>query len=119
MKEETCLDLATLEKLRNLGGAEFVTKMINLFFEYVPVKISEARTAGLAGDLLGVQRAVHPIKSSAGNVGARHVRCIASQIEQLALEKKEESIPSLLRDLDEAYSQAKTHLEQHRNGMEA
>ena len=58
--------------------------MIDLFLEYAGQKIVEARAAQVAGNLTGVEKAVHPIKSSAGNVGARRIQELALQIEELA-----------------------------------
>ena len=56
MNAEPCLDVATLEKLTQIGGKEFATEMINLFLSYVPKKLAEARAAGQTGDRLGPVR---------------------------------------------------------------
>ena len=117
MNPETCLDVASLEKLINIGGREFATKMIDLFLSYIPERLAEARAAVQAGDLVRVQRAVHPIKSSAANIGAQPLRDLAAHIEQLAIDQRGESLAALLGELDAAYAQVKARLEQQRETL--
>ena len=117
MNAEPCLDVATLEKLTQIGGKEFATEMINLFLSYVPKKLAEARAAGQTGDRLGVRNAVHPIKSSAANIGARPMRDLAARIEQLASEQHCESMGPLLTELEAAFEQVKAHLQEHRKEL--
>ena len=119
MTAEPCLDVATIEKLRQIGGQEFVSQMIDLFLSYVPQKLAEARTAAQAGDLLRVQKAVHPIKSSAGNIGARPLRDLAARIEHLASDQRRESIDAMVTELEAAYAQVKAHLQEHRKELGA
>src|SRR6185369_5296333 len=64
------LDPVALERLRRLGGEEFTRKMIDLFLSYSAQKIGEARRALEAANLDAVAKAAHPVRSSAGNVGA-------------------------------------------------
>ena len=114
MNAETCLDTTTLEKLHQLGGHEFALHMIDLFLAYVPEKLAEAR-AGLAeGNLLRVQKAAHPIKSSAGNIGAPIVHDLAERMEQAAIAQNREAIPALLAELEAAYARVKISLEEKR-----
>ena len=117
MSDSPCLDEVTLEKLRTLGGEKFVAEMIEIFFRYVPTKLAEARAAEAAGDLDALQHAVHPLKSSAGNLGAAAMKDIAVRIEQLAMEKNGGPIPGLMRGLEAAYAQACAALEAHRKKL--
>ena len=114
MNAEPCMDVAAIEKLIQIGGKEFASKMIDLFLSYVPEKLAEARAAGQTGDLFRVQKAVHPIKSSAANVGARLMQDLAARLEQLAMDRRSESVPELLDELDAAYAQVRSRLEQQR-----
>ncbi|MCG3147880.1 MAG: hypothetical protein PCFJNLEI_01321 [Verrucomicrobiae bacterium] len=119
MSDFTGLDLATIEKLKQLGGGPFAGQMIDLFFQYLPGKLAEAKAGLGGGDFHAIQQAVHPIKSSANNVGAVAVRELARQIEQLALDKNGETIPALLHDLEEAYARVAVQLKEQRAGLEA
>ena len=117
MSDSPCLDEVTLEKLRALGGEKFVAEMIEIFFQYVPAKLAEARAAEQAGDLNALQHAVHPLKSSAGNLGAAAMKDLAVRIEQLAMEKNNGPIPGLMRELETAYARACAGLEAHRKTL--
>lgn len=114
MPEERCIDDAALEKLRKLGGPEFVVKMLDLFLENAPVRIEAARAGQRAGDLKAVEMAVHSLKSSAGNLGARELQQIAGRIEDLAEAGKGDGLSALLDDLESTFARVKTCLEAER-----
>ena len=108
------LDPAALQRLQRLGDNAFVCKMIDLFLEYSGQKVVEARAAQVAGNLTGVEKAVHPIKSSAGNVGARRIQELALQIEELARQGRVETLAASLTDLEQACALVKPELEEKR-----
>jgi HPt (histidine-containing phosphotransfer) domain-containing protein len=118
MNRKADLDAEALERLRGLGGPQFVCEMIDIFLEYVPEKIAEASAGLQAGDLEAVRLAAHPIKSSAGNLGALALRDLAARIEQLAREQKGETMPALLHDLQEMYAEAERCLAAKRRELD-
>jgi len=118
MSELPDLDESVLERLRKIGGDEFPGELIGLFLEHAPKKIDEALAGEQNGDLEAVERAVHALKSSAGNIGANALMELAGQIEQLAEEQKGASIPPLLRELEEAFSRLRSRLEMISKGGE-
>ena len=101
---------AALERLHRLGGGKFVGEMIDLFVDYAGSKIAEARQAQLAGDGAGVARAAHPLKSSAGNVGATRVQELAAQLEQSADKKSSGELDRLVGELETAFAEFKPKL---------
>lgn len=111
MNEPVRLDAAAIERLRRLGGDKFAREMIGLFLTYVDQKITEARRAQQAGNLPGVQKAVHPVKSSAGNVGARCIQELAKQIEDSAKQQQGEAVDKLLTELEQAFADIKPDME--------
>ncbi len=117
MNDNACLDDATMRKLVELGGKEFALEMIGLFLSYVPQKLAEARTAAQAGDWPGVQKAVHPIKSSAGNIGARPLRDLAARIEELAINRHGDAIHAELTELEAGYVQVQAQLRECRKKL--
>lgn len=118
MNEYTCLDNAAMQELVDLGGNAFALQMIDLFMSYVPQKLAEARAAAQAGDWLGVQRAVHPIKSSADDIGARPFRDLAARIEKLAMDRCGETLPAELTVLEAGYAQVQAQLQKCRKTLE-
>ncbi len=118
MSETRDLDMVALDRLRKMGGDEFLGELIGLFLEHAPKKIAEAEAGEKAGDMEAVERAVHALKSSAGNIGANALMELAGRIEQLAEEQKGGSIPPLLHELEEAFSRLRVRLEIFRKGGE-
>ena len=108
-----------LENLKRLGGAKFAVEMIDLFFEYTQTKLNEARQACSAKNADGVAKAVHPVKSSAGNVGAARVQEIAAQIEQAARHQPDTDLGPLLTELESAFADIKPKLESAKKTMES
>ena len=115
MSAESTLDTTAIARLRKLGGDKFVGDMIDLFFQYVPERLAAARVAAQAGDLQAVEKAVHSLKSSAGQIGACRVQDLATQIEKLAVDKQADAIRLLLPQLEESITQVKPLLEGQRN----
>jgi HPt (histidine-containing phosphotransfer) domain-containing protein len=111
MIETQNLDPAALERLQRLGGDGFVVKMIELFLEFAGGKVVAARRAQSAGDLAGVANAVHPIKSSAGNVGACRMQILARKIEELARQGQAGPLDDLVAEMEQAFVAAKAELE--------
>lgn len=115
MSDEDYFDEAALEKLRQLGGDDFVRRMIDLFIDYAPKRLAAARAGEQAGDLVAIAKGVHPLKSSAGQIGARRVQELAAQIETLAMAQEAAALPPLVEQLEAALAQIKPRLEQKRH----
>jgi two-component system sensor histidine kinase RpfC len=75
------LDAEALERLRGFGGNKLLRGMIELFLKNAPGKAAEAREALDCGDAAALRSALHGLKSSAGQLGARtvHQACIAGE----------------------------------------
>jgi HPt (histidine-containing phosphotransfer) domain-containing protein len=114
MKPGTCLDEAAVEKLLKMGGPGFVVKMIDNFVSYVPQKLTEARAAERAGLLDDIRKAAHPIKSSAGHVGAHAMQELASRVEQMAVVQPLAETSALLSDLEAEFVRVKACLDEKR-----
>ena len=117
MSDDTSWDKAAIARLEKIGGRKLVREMLGIVLEYVPKKLEAAREGERAGDLDAIQHAVHPIRSSAGNVGARAVQELASRIERLAMDKQAGQIPPLLRELEAAFDQVRPQLERERDAQ--
>lgn len=110
-KTAGAMEPVAIERLRKLGGDEFVGQMIDLFLDYAETKIAEAKRAGEVGDLAGVAKAVHPIKSSAGNIGASQVQALAARLEQLVELPPGSELNRLLGELESAFAEIKPLLQ--------
>ena len=104
-------DPAAIERLCRLGGNKFAVEMIELFFSYGGKKLAAARKSQESGNLAALAEAAHPLKSSAGNVGAVRVQTLAAQVEQSALEAKAAEAGTQLAELENAFAEVKSFLE--------
>lgn len=111
MNESNPINPAAIERLLKLGGQKFTLEMIDLFGSYGAKKLAEARQAQLAGNLAALAEAAHPLKSSAGNVGAVRVQELAAQVESSARESKAEPAGAQLDELERAFAEAVSLLE--------
>lgn len=116
MHPQPCLDEAALAKLLKLGGPKFAGNMVDLFLGYAPTKLAEALAAEAKGDCAGVHDAMHPLKTSAGHVGALAVRALAMEIEQLARAGERGRLPGLLTGLEAAMGEVTPRLREWRAG---
>jgi len=93
-------DESAITRLCQVGGTKLARQMISLFLDNAPKRIEAAQIAEKDGDLEAVQRLPHSLKSSAGNIGARSLQELAERIEQMVAEGKNDSISSLLEELE-------------------
>jgi HPt (histidine-containing phosphotransfer) domain-containing protein len=112
------LDSKAWEKLEKTGGPQLIRELIDIYLQYIPGKLAEAR-AGLQADKLeDVQWAAHPIKSSSNNLGITIMRVLAEKIENLAMEKQNAAtIAPLLAELEDAFARTKLLLETKRREL--
>lgn len=115
--EKIGLDPKRLALLTRVGGGALVRQMMDLFLENAPRRLEEARLAFEGADLPAVGRAVHSLKSSAGNLGASEMLGIAARIEQLSTEGNASAVAPLLSELHAAFGRAKEAIEEERKGL--
>lgn len=96
-------DPKAITRLRRIGNAAFVREMIDLFNHLAAEKIQLARQALAVGDVKALGDAVHPLRSSAGNIGACVMFELATRIEQLCLRGEREDLPGLVAELEAAF----------------
>ena len=117
MNDYTGIDPKGLARLNKIGGPLFVKKMIDLFLEEAPDRLTAARRGEQAGDLIAVAEAAHSLKSSAQNFGAGRLSGIAGEIELRARANRREDLSTLLSESETAYNIAKVWLERERDAL--
>ncbi len=103
MTDLTDVDECALARLERIGGPKLSAKMIELFLLQASDKIEAAMRAHRDGSIPSVTNAMHSLKSSAGNVGARTMQQLAESIEQNAPTADREWIGNRLAELLIAY----------------
>jgi HPt (histidine-containing phosphotransfer) domain-containing protein len=111
------IDRRALDRLEKLGGSELIVRVIDQYLDKVPQRMEAACDRGRAGDLNAVGRAVHSIKSAAGNVGATEVSDFADRIERAAIDGAKDLILPLLCQLDDMLGQVETWLQREKSSL--
>ncbi|MES2704929.1 MAG: response regulator [Bacteroidota bacterium] len=76
--------LYTLDKLREIGDQNFVTKMLQLFVAQIPAAVTKLCTAYTDGDFETMRYTIHRIRPSLLNMGVESLRYELTAIEDLA-----------------------------------
>lgn len=111
------LNSGAIERLRKLGGDSFAAEMIGVFLEYAGKKVGEVVEACAAGNFAVVEQAAHPVKSSAGNVGAAQVQELAARIEAAAKNPPHANLQGMVQELKQAFESAKPRFEEIQNTL--
>ncbi len=114
MSTADCLDSQALERLYRLGGEKLVLGMIVAFLGTTPVRVREARAAAAAGDLVPLGRAMHSLKVTAANFGARRLPPLAARLEQAALAGDAAAVAAELEEMTASLDELVARLELER-----
>ena len=112
--DDSYIDDKAISALRDLGGADFVVQMIDVFFVYAPKVIAEARSGLARGNLEPVIRMGHSLRSSGRNLGAIRMVELAERIETAGLSGQLPLLPALLDQMEQAFSLIKSGFEEKR-----
>jgi HPt (histidine-containing phosphotransfer) domain-containing protein len=102
MSDALVLDRSALERLRRMGGADLVRRMVELYLANAPERMRTLSDAAAAEDAAGVERAAHMMKSSAGNLGAVRLQRTAEALEAVAADGNVDAqlVERLLSDME-------------------
>jgi len=108
----------SFEKLLSIGGPTLVCRVVDLFFEHVPPKLTQLNQHVSAVDFGELERTAHSIKSSAANLGLENLRQLAQDLEKTANGKTDLAVcTQLTQDLQAAYATAAELLKQKRDEL--
>ena len=111
LERELCPDPVALDRLRSLGGAGLLQKMIGLFLEHTPKRLRAATEGEKSGDWYQVERAAHSLKSSAGHLGLTGIQSLARDVEGLAERGQSAGLAALIRQIECLFQAAQTYLQ--------
>jgi PAS domain S-box-containing protein len=111
---EEPLDPAVIAGLREMElatGQSMLPSIIGIFFESTPPILADARAALEKSDAQRLSRAVHTLKGSCANFGARRLRGLCERIEAVADGGEIDSAPALLEEASAEYERVRAALE--------
>ena len=81
---EISLEAAALQNLRDLGGAEFLAEVVDVFLADAPALIASLRSSLERQDTEELRRAAHTLKSNGSTLGATAFAELCRTVEQRA-----------------------------------
>ena len=106
MNSAKAIDKTALVNLYNIGGQDFLWKMIDNFVAQSPMRIQSTRNNLEIGDLKAIHLIAHSLKASAANLGAVRVQEIAEKLEEMASVGLREHIGEALEKLEVVLAEA-------------
>jgi HPt (histidine-containing phosphotransfer) domain-containing protein len=105
MPAEAVLNPMVLDGIRKVGGEALLDRLVDCFLSYGPDRYRQLTVAIRGQDWSGVEKHAHALRSSAGNVGARELLALLSEIEVSAGQGRTEVIPRVVENLEERYAE--------------
>jgi HPt (histidine-containing phosphotransfer) domain-containing protein len=119
MAEGDVIDRTTLEGLlESVGGdVEFLSELLETFFDDAPVQIAAMQSALAAGQAEDLRRAAHSMKSNSASFGALALSRICKELEESGKAGLLEGVGVRLTQMAAEYEKARLALEAVRGGM--
>ncbi len=115
MKSVKSLDKTALVNLYNIGGKDFLLRMIDNFLAQSPTRLENARKNLASGDMKALHLVAHSLRASSANLGASKVQDLAEKLEEMASGGMREGIPGTLEKLTEVLEEANSCLRSERS----
>ena len=106
MNSAKAIDKTALINLYNIGGQDFLWKMIDNFVAQSPGRTQSTRNSLEIGDLKAIHLIAHSLKASAANLGAVKVQEVAEKLEEMASVGLREHIGEALEKLEVVLAEA-------------
>jgi CheY-like chemotaxis protein/HPt (histidine-containing phosphotransfer) domain-containing protein len=111
LQPEDVLDSSVLAELESLSGdddSDMLRELVDIFIDSAPRRITQISQAIADPERLGFH--AHALKSMGLNLGAKQIVQLSEKLEKLAREGKTDFAPSVLNDLQAAFTQTKARL---------
>jgi len=103
------IDKTIFNELKQMSGEDFITELVDAFFEDAPNMFQNMQTALQNGDVETFRRNAHSLKSNANTFGAIELGNLAKELEFMAKENSLD-VGNRLEVLKEAYDKASEEL---------
>ena len=105
--EDLILDQRVLKELRDLddGAGEILQETLDAFLRSTPERLKKLAVASVAGDVEGLGRLAHTLKSSSGIVGGRRMMALCGKLESDSRNGTVTEAPGLVQEIAEEFNQ--------------
>ena len=120
-KAEQVLDSEIIQSIRdfqNVDAPDFMTELIDLFLDDSQTLMMKIRKSLLDGHNVVAQRALHTLKGTSGNLGARIFANECAHLELFLIQGDLVGAVEFLPELDEAYERVRIAMKGERRPKE-
>jgi CheY-like chemotaxis protein len=113
--EEDPLDQSVLAGLRELqeeGEPDILKEVVELFLTDVPPQLAALRGAVEAGDAHSVEQIAHTLKGSCGNMGAKRIEALCTELEEIGRSGDLRAAPARISRLEEEFRRVRAVFEE-------
>ena len=100
---ESVIDLPTFNALKEVGGADFITELIDTFFEEAPRLLNDLRQALADNNAELFRRSAHSLKTNGNTFGALAFAEQAKELEYLGRDNQLDAVGDKVEVLSAAY----------------
>jgi PAS domain S-box-containing protein len=97
------LDAAALQNLRDLGGVEFLTEVVDVFLADAPALLTSLRSSLERQDTEELRRAAHTLKSNGATLGATAFAELCRTVERQARAGSLDGVTQLVDRIEQEY----------------
>jgi HPt (histidine-containing phosphotransfer) domain-containing protein len=112
MSAQSIIDQPTFEDLRDAMGADYITELIQAYFEETPQLLSKLQGALASQDCEAFRQAAHSIKSTSNSFGALQFGALAKELELMGREARLDGAASKVDALVADYRLVRKALEE-------
>ena len=111
MSPASVIDLPTYEALKEAMGADFITELVQAYFEETPSLLSKLQDALARQDCDAFRQAAHSIKSTSNSFGALKFGTLAKELEMMGRAANLEGAPAKVTTLVSGFENVRQTLE--------
>jgi two-component system, sensor histidine kinase and response regulator len=98
--------IAAIRQLQSPGAPDVLRQVMETYLDDAPKLIDGMRTNLHAGNVDGLRRAAHSLKSSSASLGAKHLSALAKEVEMAARANELAGVEPKIRTIELAYLRA-------------
>src|SRR5512136_2730090 len=112
MDTRSVIDLPTFESLKEAMGADYISELVQAYFEETPQLLSNLRQALEKQNCEEFRRAAHSIKSTSNSFGALELGAEARELEMMGREARLEGAAPKVEALEQHYTVVQERLKE-------
>ena len=116
MNASSVIDQPTFEALKEAMGADYITELVQAYFDETPQLLSKLQEALAKQDCDAFRQAAHSIKSTSNSFGALEYGALARELEMMGREARLDGAPTKVKSLVSGYEAVKQGLEALNHG---